>query len=203
MSHQWGFVVALVAGIALVLSAPTPTARLACAIYAASLCAMLGASALYHRVTWSPRGASFARRLDHSMIFVMVAGTYTPFALLVMTGPLASFVLIAAWTGALIGVAFTVLWTNAATWLRSGLYVLFGWASVIAAPQVLEQAGWAALLLLLLGGLLYTAGAVVYVRQRPNPIPGVFGFHEVFHAFVVAAAVVHYVAIACFAVPLA
>jgi hemolysin III len=202
VSHQWGFAVALIAGGALIASGPTGKARVAAAIYVAALCAMLGASALYHRVAWTPRGASFARRLDHSMIFVMVAGTYTPFALLVMTGTMAKVVLIGAWVGAIAGVCFTVAWTNAPIWLRTGLYGLLGWASVLAAPQVLDHAGLAALLLLCFGGLLYTVGAIVYVRQRPDPIPDVFGFHEVFHALVVAAAVVHFWVIAIYAVPL-
>lgn len=201
VSHQWGFLVAAAAGIALVVFAPAGTARVAAAIYVASLCSMLGASALYHRVPWGPRGASIARRLDHSMIFVMIAGTYTPFALLVMDGALADFVLIAAWTGAALGVLFTTVFTHAATWLRSVLYALLGWASLIAAPQIFEHAGIVAVALLALGGLLYTVGALVYVLQRPDPIPGVFGFHEVFHAFVIAAAVTHYVVIAAYALP--
>jgi hemolysin III len=121
--------------------------------------------------------------------------------MLVMTGPLAHFVLVASWTGAFAGVAFTVLWTNPPTWLRSSLYLLLGWASVLLIPQVYEHCGMGALVLLAGGGLLYSIGAVVYVRQRPNPIPGVFGFHEVFHAFVVAAAVAHFAAIALYAVP--
>jgi hemolysin III len=202
VSHQWGFGVALLAGALLIASGSSGTARLAATIYVASLCAMLGASALYHRVAWSPRGASVARRLDHSMIFVMVAGTYTPFALLVMHGTLATVVLVGAWVGAAAGVCFTVAWTNAPIWLRTSLYALLGWASVLAAPQVLDRAGLTALLLLCLGGVLYTVGAVVYVRQRPDPIPHVFGYHEVFHAFVVAAAVVHFTVVALYAMPL-
>lgn len=201
VSHQWGVLVAAVAGIALIAFAPAGTARIAASIYVASLCAMLGASALYHRVAWGPRGASIVRRLDHSMIFVMVAGTYTPFALLLMHGVLADVVLVSAWVGALAGVLFTTVFTHAATWLRSVLYGLLGWASVIAAPQLLDAAGPVAVGLLALGGLLYTVGALVYVRQRPDPIPGVFGFHEVFHAFVIAAAVTHYVVIAVYALP--
>ncbi len=201
VSHQWGFLVAAAAGIGLVVAAPAGTPRIAIAVYVAALCAMLGASALYHRVSWTPRGASFARRLDHSMIFVMVAGTYTPFAVLVMEGPLADAVLIASWAGALAGVVFTTAFTNPPTWLRTGLYGLLGWASLVAAPQLLDHAGVGAVGLLALGGLLYTVGAVVYVRQRPDPHPGVFGYHEVFHALVIAAAATHYIAIAAYALP--
>jgi hemolysin III len=201
VSHQWGFVVAALAGLALIAAAPDGTARIGIGIYVASLCAMLGASALYHRIDWAPRGASIVRRLDHSMIFVLIAGTATPFALLVMTGPLSTFVLAAVWIGAAIGVTFTVVWTTPPTWLRTTLYGLLGWATLIAVPQMWDKAGAGSVILLAFGGVLYTLGAVVYVRQRPNPIPGVFGFHEVFHVFVVAAAMVQFVAVAVYALP--
>ena len=203
VSHQWGFVVAAAAGVILVLVAHTPTARIAAGIYGISLCAMLGASALYHRVDWSPRCDSVARRVDHSMIFVFVAGSYTPFALLVLHGPLATGLLIAVWVAAGTGAAVTSAWTNAPTWLRSTLYIALGWAAVIAAPQIESTVGVGALILLALGGLCYTLGAVVYVRQSPDPVPHAFGYHEVFHAFVVAAAVLHFVAIAGYAMPAA
>jgi hemolysin III len=203
VSHQWGFFAAALAGLALIVVADTPLARLAVTIYTASLCAMLGASALYHRVSWSPRGAGFARRLDHSMIFVFVAGSYTPFALLVLDGTLAKVLLIVVWTAALVGATITTAWTHAPTWLRASLYVALGWAAVFAAPQLASNAGAGAIVLLALGGLLYTIGAIVYVRQRPDPSPLVFGYHEVFHAFVVGAAVVHFAAIAGYALPAA
>lgn len=201
VSHQWGFVVAALAGLVLVAVADTTLARVAALIYAASLCAMLGASALYHRVEWSPRCSSAARRLDHSMIFVFVAGTYTPFALLVLHGTLATGLLAGVWTAAAIGAAITTTWTDAPTWIRSALYIALGWAAVLAGPQLVSGAGVVAVLLLVLGGLLYTVGAVVYVRQRPDPSPGIFGYHEVFHLFVVAAAVVHFIAVAGYALP--
>ncbi len=203
VSHQWGFFVAALAGAGLIAAASTATARVAVAIYVASLCAMLGASALYHRVSWGPRGASFARRLDHSMIFVFVAGSYTPFALLVLHGTLATVLLIVVWSAALIGATITTAWTHAPTWLRASLYVALGWAAVFAGPQLAERAGLGAILLLAAGGVLYTVGAVIYVRQRPDPSPLVFGYHELFHAFVVGAAVVHFIAIAGYALPAA
>ncbi len=203
VSHQWGFFVAAVAGATLIAIADTTTARLAVSVYAASLCAMLGASALYHRVSWSPRGASFARRLDHSMIFIFVAGSYTPFALLVLHGTLATVLLTVVWSAALIGATITTAWTHAPTWLRASLYVALGWAAVFAAPQLASRAGAGAVVLLALGGLLYTIGAVIYVRQRPDPRPLSFGYHEVFHAFVVGAAVVHFIAIVGYALPAA
>lgn len=203
VSHQWGFFAAAVAGAILIALADTPTARIAVSVYAASLCAMLGASALYHRVSWTPRGASVARRLDHSMIFVFVAGSYTPFAVLVLHGTLATVLLVVVWSAALIGATITTAWTHAPTWLRASLYVALGWAALFAAPQLAENAGAGALILLALGGLLYTIGAVIYVRQRPDPAPQSFGYHEVFHAFVVGAAIVHFIAIAGYALPAA
>jgi len=203
VTHQWGFFVAALAGVILVSVAHTPLARIAAGIYGASLCAMLGASALYHRVDWSPRCDSVARRVDHSMIFVFVAGSYTPFALLVLHGTLGTGLLIAVWVAAVAGVVVTSVWTNAPTWLRSTFYIALGWAAVIAAPEIASSAGMGALIFLALGGLCYTAGAVVYVRQRPDPVPRIFGYHEVFHAFVVAAAVLHFVAIAGYALPAA
>lgn len=203
VSHQWGFFAAALAGLTLIVIAETPLARLAVSIYGASLCAMLGASALYHRVDWSPRGASIARRLDHSMIFVFVAGSYTPFALLVLDGTLATVLLTVVWAAALVGATITTTWTHAPTWVRASLYVALGWAAVFAAPQLASSAGLGAIVLLALGGLLYTIGAVIYVRQRPDPAPHTFGYHEVFHAFVIGAAVVHFAAIAGYALPAA
>ncbi|MDO9352664.1 MAG: hemolysin III family protein [Solirubrobacteraceae bacterium] len=201
VSHQWALLVAVVAGTALVVATPAGSSRLAVAVYVASLCGMLGASASYHRIDWSPRCEGAARRLDHSMIFVLVAGTYTPFAVLVMDGPMADAVLVSVWSAALLGVVFTTAFTNPPTWLRTGLCAALGWASLIAAPQLIDHAGLGAAGLLLLGGLLYTAGGVVYVRQRPDPVPHVFGFHEVFHVLVLAASAVHFAAVAIYALP--
>jgi hemolysin III len=201
VSHQWGFFVAAIAGITLVVLADSTEGRIALAIYGTSLCSMLGASALYHRVNWSPRCDGIARRVDHSMIFVFVAGTYTPFALLVLNGSLATGLLVAVWTAAIAGALVTTTWTHAPTWIRSALYIALGWTAVIAAPALADAADIGVVLLLLAGGLLYTAGAIVYVRQRPDPSPGTFGYHEVFHGFVVAAAIVHFVAIAGYALP--
>jgi hemolysin III len=203
VSHQWGFFVAAAACLTLVVVADTSTARIALTIYGISLCAMLGASALYHRVEWSPRCLSVARRVDHSMIFVFVAGSYTPFALLVLEGPLATGLLVAVWVAAIAGATITSAWTNAPTWIRAMLYIAMGWVAILAAPQVVDHAGAGALMLLVLGGLLYTVGAVVYVRQRPDPSPQTFGYHEVFHGFVIGAAVLHFVAIAGYALPAA
>jgi hemolysin III len=199
--HQWSFFVALVAGAALIVWAPAGRATAAAAIYALALAGLLGTSALYHRVTWRPRARAWLRRLDHAMIFVLIAGTYTPFALLVLDGTLSDVVLVGVWSGAAAGILFTLLWTDAPKWLTAGTYVALGWFSIIAVPQITERAGAGALALLALGGLAYTAGAVVYARRRPDPRPATFGYHEIFHVLVVIAAAAHFTAVAAFAVP--
>jgi hemolysin III len=201
--HQWSFFVALAAGAALVAWAPAGRATAASAIYAAALAGLLGTSALYHRVTWQPRARAWLRRLDHSMIFVLIAGTYTPFALLVLDGTLSDIVLIGVWGGAAAGILFTLIWVDAPKWLTAASYVALGWFSVIAVPQIFSRAGVGAFVLLALGGLAYTAGAVVYARRRPDPRPATFGYHEIFHVLVVVAAAAHFTAVAVFAVPYA
>jgi hemolysin III len=202
VSHLWACAVALVAGAILVALAPAGAGKLAALMYAASLCGMLGASAAYHRLQSArPSVRSLLRRLDHSMIFVLVAGTTTPFALLLLDGSAQVIVLATVWTGALAGIVFAFAWPSAPNWLRATLYVALGWGAAASAPGVLASAGAGPVILLALGGLLYTAGAVVYVRQRPDPSPAVFGYHEVFHVFVLAAAVVHFAAVAGYALP--
>jgi hemolysin III len=199
--HQWSFFVALAAGAALVTWAPAGRATIAAAIYAVALAGLLGTSALYHRITWQPRARAWLRRLDHSMIFVLIAGTYTPFALLVLDDPLRGIVLAGVWAGALAGIVFTLLWVHAPKWLTAASYVALGWFSIIAVPQIAEHAGAGALVLLALGGVAYTLGAVVYASRRPDPRPQTFGYHEIFHVLVVVAAAAHFTAIAAFAVP--
>jgi hemolysin III len=199
--HQWSFFVALAAGASLVVLAPAGRATAACAVYAAALAGLLGTSALYHRLSWRPAARAWMRRLDHSMIFLLIAGTYTPFAALVMSEPLDDVVLAGVWGGAAAGILFTVLWVTAPKWLTAAVYVALGWFSLIAIAQITERAGVGALVLLATGGLAYTAGAVVYACRRPDPRPTVFGYHEVFHVLVVAAALAHFVAVAAFAVP--
>ena len=199
--HQWSFFVALAAGAGLVAWAPAGRATVAAAIYACALAGLLGTSALYHRVTWQPRARVWLRRLDHSMIFVLIAGTYTPFALLVLDNPLREIVLAGVWSGALAGIVFTLVWAQAPKWLTAASYVALGWFSIIAVPQITEHAGAGALVLLALGGVAYTAGAVVYASRRPDPRPATFGYHEIFHVLVVVAAAAHFTAVAAFAVP--
>ena len=141
------------------------------------------------------------RRLDHSMIFVLIAGTYTPFALLVLHGGLAETILIVVWAGAVGGTVLNLFWVRAPKWVTASVYVALGWVAVAAMPQMASAIGAVGLGLVLFGGLLYTAGAVIYALQRPNPVPGVFGYHEVFHALVVAAAAAHFAVVAAYALP--
>jgi hemolysin III len=202
VSHQWAFFVALVAGAALVIAAPSGRATLAATIYAISVAAMFGASALYHRIDWKSIGARrWMRRLDHSMIYVLIAGTYTPFALLVLHGGLARAILITVWSGAAIGIALKMLWPDTPKWLTAAVYVALGWVAVAAFPQLAGELGVAGMALLAGGGVLYTAGAIVYALRRPDPAPAVFGYHEIFHVLVIAAAVLQYVAVAAYALP--
>jgi hemolysin III len=200
VSHQYAFFVALAAGAALVVLVRGGEARAAVAVYALSLCAMFGASALYHRIDWPPGPRAWLRRLDHSMIFVLVAGSYTPFAVLVLAPALGWTLLGVVWGGALAGIALSLLWVDAPRWLSAAVYVALGWVAIIGLPQLWDRAGAMAVALLATGGLLYTIGAVVYARRRPDPAPRVFGYHEVFHVLVIAAAAVHFAAIAVYAV---
>jgi hemolysin III len=194
--HAWVFWLASAAAAVLVALAPAGEATLAAAIYGAGLCALFAGSALYHRWRWDPRWLPLLRRADHSTIFVFIAASCTPAALLVLDGPPKWILLGGAWTGALAGVAFSVAWIGAPRWLTAATYIGLGWFSLVALPELVERLPVPALLLMAVGGLLYTAGAVVYACRRPDPWPRTFGFHEVFHACVVAAAAVHFVAVA-------
>ena len=202
VSHQWAFYVSLAFGAALVVAAPAGQPRLAAAVYAVSVAALFGTSALYHRITWASQAARrWMRRLDHSMIFFLIAGTYTPFALLVLDGDLATVILVVVWAGALAGIFMKLLWIDAPKALVAILYLALGWVAVAAFPSMLDELGITGTALVVAGGLLYTAGALVYAFQRPNPAPTVFGYHEVFHALVIAAAALQYAAVAFFALP--
>ncbi len=195
--HQWAFAVSLVAGVSLVLEAESGRARLAVAVYALSVAALFGTSALYHRVDWRTlRARRWMRRLDHTMIFVLIAGSYTPFALLVLHGTLAAVILITAWSAALVGAVFKLLWIDAPGWLIAIVYVAIGWIAMIALPQLVDGLGIAAVGALALGGVLYSAGAMIYARKRPDPVPTVFGYHELFHLLVILAAALQYAVVA-------
>jgi hemolysin III len=201
VSHQWAFFVSLAAGAALVLLANGSTATIAAGIYAFSLSALLGVSALYHRLNWQPTARRWMRRLDHTMIFVLIAGTYTPFALLVLHGDLARIVLIAVWVMAGAGTVLNLLWWNAPKRATAAVYISTGWVALLAIPQLWDGLGPVGFGLIILGGILYTAGAVVYARRRPDPRPAVFGYHEIFHLLVIAAAACDFAAIAIYALP--
>lgn len=199
--HQLAFFASLVSGTVLLVLAPTSHALLAAAIYAASLSALLGTSALYHRVVWSPPTRRWIGRLDHSMINVLIAGTFTPFGMVVLSEQAGNTLLAVVWAGALAGIALHLFWFDAPKWLSAAVYLLLGWVGVAALPQLVEHSGWAVAALLVAGGVLYTIGAVVYALRRPDPIPASFGYHEVFHALVVAAAMTHYGAVALAILP--
>ncbi|HZR96477.1 MAG TPA: hemolysin III family protein [Gaiellaceae bacterium] len=197
--HQAGFVAALVAGGALVATLDGKR-LLGASVFAASAAAMLGASALYHRVTWGARTRLWMRRLDHAGIYLLIAGTYTPVGLLSLHGALQQSVLAVVWSAAGAAILMKLCWVHAPKWLSAVLGIAIGWVGVAALPQLVASAGVAAVALLGAGGLAYTLGAVVYARRRPDPAPAVFGYHELFHALTLVALACHYVAIAFFVV---
>ncbi len=196
--HTWAAAVAAVAVIALVTAATTvsATAVVATAVYGLTICALFGISAVYHRITWTTvRARIRMKRADHSMIFLFIAGTYTPFALLGLPDRTGSILLTVVWSGALAGVALKVLWPHAPRWVGVPLYLLLGWAVVPVGGELYRSVGLPAVLLLVAGGLAYSIGAVLYATKWPNPWPTTFGHHEFFHAATVLAALCHYMAI--------
>lgn len=193
---------ALAAGIVLIVLSPTASTRVGSAIFVASALVLFSVSAIYHRGTWSPRVWAFLRRFDHSNIFLLIAGSYTPFTLLFLNGGDRWLLLGVVWGGAILGVAFRVFWTSAPRWLYVPIYLALGWAAVFFIPDFAAGAerfstgvAVAVLVLVASGGVLYTLGAVVYGFKRPNPWPQWFGFHEVFHTFTILAFVTHYVGV--------
>ena len=185
--------VALLAGIVLVVLAGTTKEKVSAAVFAGTAVLLFGTSAVYHRGTWSPRVGAFLRRFDHSNIFLIIAGTYTPFALLLPTDQ-ARRMLIIVWSGAVLGVLFRVFWSHAPRWLYVPAYLMLGWVAVFYFGPLLEHAGAAVMTWVVIGGALYSLGAVVYGTKRPNLSPRWFGFHEVFHALTVLAFAAHFVA---------
>jgi hemolysin III len=192
VSHEIAAVVALVACVALVAAAAPGRGRLAATIYGAALVALFTISALYHRPTWAPRQRLFWRRLDHAAIFLLIAGTYTPFCLL-LGGTAGTVELVVVWVGAALGVGQSVFWPTAPKPLIAAVYVALGWVIVPVMPALSGTLGAPALALLFGGGVAYTLGAVVYALRRPDPFPRVFGYHEIFHGLVVLAAALHFV----------
>lgn len=186
---------AIVGGSALFVSADSTEERISVALFALAAALLFGTSALLHRGTWTPGVEGVLRRMDHSNIYLIIAATYTPFAVLAMPDERGRVLLFIVWIGALIGVAFRVLWVGAPRWLYTPVYVALGWVAVFYLSDLVRGAGVVAVILIALGGVLYSAGAVVYGTRRPNPSPEWFGFHEVFHVLTVAAFVAHYLAV--------
>jgi hemolysin III len=203
VSHAWGAVVALAAAVVIVALAPGGAATTALAVYGTGLVAVFGGSALYHRWPGPMRFKPLLRKIDHSMIFVFIAASYTPIAAILIDGTTGWLVLVVAWAGAALGVAFSLGWIDAPRPVVTGSYVALGSIAVIAVPELMHSLDPAPLVLFAAGGVLYSAGAIVYARQRPNPWPRTFGFHEVFHVLVIAAAVTHYIAMIGWVLPAA
>ena len=194
--HQVAFFASLVAAPLLILGAEGTRARVAAGVFAGSVAACFGASALYHRVTWTPPVRLWMRRIDHAGVYLLIAGTYTPVSLLVLRGAWRPAILATVWTGAAAAIVLKFVWVAAPKWLAAAIGIGLGWVAVVALPQLLTRLNAVEATLLIVGGLAYTAGALVYARQRPDPVPAVFGYHELFHALTIVAVVCQYVAIA-------
>jgi hemolysin III len=199
--HQHAFFVSVVAGALLIASAAGVAGHVAASVFALGTVVMFGVSALYHRVRWTPRARRWMRRVDHAGVYLMIAASYTPYGLLVLDGAWRIGILTVVWTGVAAGIVLRFAWFEAPGWLSATIAVALGWVSVIAVPKAFDALGSTGLALLLAGGLLYTAGALVYALRRPNPFPNVFGFHEVFHALVVVAVACQYAVVAFFVLP--
>ena len=185
----------LIAGIVLLVLSPTPGTRIGSAVFIATALVLFTVSAVYHRGTWSPRAWAFLRRFDHANIFLLIAGSYTPFTLILLEGTARTLLLSIVWTGALAGVGFRIFWTDAPRWLYVPIYIALGWAAIFFLPQFLAAGSPVVLWLIAAGGVLYTLGGIVYGLKRPDPYPTWFGFHEVFHALTIAAFITHYVGV--------
>ena len=201
VSHQYAFFVALGASATLLLETISAAQVIAVLIYCTALCGSLGVSALYHRLNWSQGPRLWMRRLDHSMIFVLIAATYTPFPLLVFAPPVGRFALALIWVAALLGVTLKLLWIQAPDWLGAAIYVGVGFLILPMLPPMREALGDVAVTLFVTGGLLYLIGAVIFAFKKPDPSPRVFGYHEIFHLCVVTAAALHFVVLAYWVIP--
>jgi hemolysin III len=199
--HQVAFFVSLPAGVVLILLANGPAAIAVASVYAVSLAAVFGSSAVYHRGQWTERARRWLKRLDHSMIYVLIAASYTPVAALVLGGTWEIVLLSVIWAGAVVGVTLKMARPDGLSLVSSVLYIVLGWLAIVALPQLAREMTAAELVLLLAGGLLYTAGAIVFARRQPDPSPSIFGYHEVWHSFMVAAAACHYAMILLLLLP--
>ena len=191
--HAGTFPIALAAGIVLIILAQGAAAKIAAAVFMTSSLLLFGNSAVYHRFNWGPKVHAVLRRIDHANILLLIAGTYTPLAVLALPPQKGTLLLTIVWTGAILGILFRVLWLGAPRWIYVALYLALGWAAMMYIVD-LFQANIPMMVLVIVGGLLYTAGAIVYAMKRPNPWPGRFGFHEIFHACTVLAFLCHWTA---------
>jgi hemolysin III len=198
--HQGASVVSIIVAPLLLVSADASRARFAAAVFALSVVGCFGVSALYHRVTWTPPVRRWMRRADHAGVYLLIAGTYTPVALLVLEGTWRNVILTVVWTGAAAAIVLEFVWLDAPKWVAAAIGLALGWIAVVALPQLVDRLEASALTLLIAGGLLYSLGAIVYARRSPDPLPRTFGYHEVFHALTIAAAACQYVAIAVFVI---
>jgi hemolysin III len=194
--HLYAFFVSLVVGALLTAYAPSPRSQFAAAVFAAAVAVMFGASALHHRVTWRERGYRWSRRIDHAGVYLAIAGSYTPFGLLVLHGAWRIVVLAIVWSGATAAILLKFVWVDAPKWLAAAIAIALGWIAVIVFPQLIDGVGWGGTSLVLASGLLYTLGGLAYALRRPNPFPGVLGYHEVFHLLVVVAVALQYSVVA-------
>lgn len=191
--HAGTFPVAVAAGVLLIVFAEGAAAKWAAVVFMVTSLLLFGNSALYHRFNWGPTTKAVLKRIDHANILLLIAGTYTPIAVLALTPDKGALLLVLVWSGAILGILFRVFWINAPRWLYVALYLLLGWAAVMYIVDLL-QANLAMMVLVIVGGLLYTGGAIVYALKRPNPWPGHFGFHEIFHVCTVLAFLCHWTA---------
>jgi hemolysin III len=196
--HEAAFLVSLPLAVLVIVAADGPRARLSAAVFSLAVAACFGASALYHRVNWRPTIRPWMRRIDHAGVFLLIAGSYTPVCLLTLSGVLPIVVLAIVWTGAAAAIVLKFAWVGAPKWVAAGIGIGLGWVAVAALPQLVDRLNPVAVALLMVGGLAYTAGAIIYARHRPDPVPAVFGYHELFHALTLVAVACQYTAIAVF-----
>ncbi len=194
--HLVTFPATVIAGLILVALSPAGEARVVTMIFTVCAATLFGISALYHRGTWSPKARAVLKRLDHSSIFLIIAGSYTPYAVLLLPRRPATTLLLIVWIGAILGVLFRVFWVGAPRWLYTPIYLALGWVAVWYLPAFADNGGVVVVSLLIAGGLLYSVGALAYALKRPNPFPRFFGFHEIFHAFTVVAFAAHFAGVA-------
>jgi len=192
--HAGTFPVAIALGVILLVLADGAAAKISSAVFVASSLMLFGISALYHRFNWSEKTRMLLKRFDHSNIFLLIAGSYTPITVLALPPEKATILLWIVWTGAALGIGFRIFWVGAPRWLYVPLYILLGWGAMMFIVDFF-QANWIMMTLIMVGGLFYTVGAVIYGLKRPNPIPGVFGFHEIFHTLTLLAFLCHWVGI--------